>query len=231
MAPPRYAELRAKSCFSFLEGASHPEELVARASELGLAGLALADVNGLYGIVRGHAEAKRRGLPLVVIGEGPERKRLEARAASNVKLVGWQSDAAAASLIGRARAFVHAAEEDFGLVMAEAQTAGCPVIGYARGAAREIMIEGETGLLFQEQSVEGITEAVRRFEDQAARFKRDRAVENARRFGKQRFQQQFASMVEREWQAFAARRAVPEAAGPTEVAADIGSRLGETWKA
>src|SRR5512147_1711664 len=64
--PPRYAELRCKSCFSFLEGASHPEELVARGAELGLSALALTDVNGLYGIVRAHAEAKRRALPLVV---------------------------------------------------------------------------------------------------------------------------------------------------------------------
>jgi error-prone DNA polymerase len=64
--PPRYAELRCRSCFSFLAGASHPEELVARSAELGLSALALTDVNGLYGIVRAHAEAKRRGLPLVV---------------------------------------------------------------------------------------------------------------------------------------------------------------------
>ncbi|ACG73475.1 DNA polymerase III, alpha subunit [Anaeromyxobacter sp. K] len=66
---PRYAELRCKSCFSFLEGASHPEELVGRAAELGLSALALADVNGLYGIVRAHAEAKRQGLPLIVGAE------------------------------------------------------------------------------------------------------------------------------------------------------------------
>jgi error-prone DNA polymerase len=64
-----YAELRCRSCFSFLEGASHPEELVARAAELGLSALALTDVNGLYGIVRAHAEAKRRGFPLVVGAE------------------------------------------------------------------------------------------------------------------------------------------------------------------
>ena len=63
---PRYAELRCRSCFSFLEGASHPEELVARAAELGLSALALADVNGLHGIVRAHAEARRRAFPLVV---------------------------------------------------------------------------------------------------------------------------------------------------------------------
>jgi len=66
---PRYAELRCRSCFSFLAGASHPEELVARATELGLSALAVADRNGLYGVVRAHAEAKRRGLPLVVGAE------------------------------------------------------------------------------------------------------------------------------------------------------------------
>ena len=68
-APPRYAELRCRSCFSFLEGASHPEELVGQAAELGLSALALADVNGLHGIVRAHVEAKRLGLPLVVGAE------------------------------------------------------------------------------------------------------------------------------------------------------------------
>jgi error-prone DNA polymerase len=69
MPPPRYAELRCKSCFSFLRGASHPEELARTAAELGLSALALADVNGLYGAVRAHAEAKRQGLPLVVGAE------------------------------------------------------------------------------------------------------------------------------------------------------------------
>jgi error-prone DNA polymerase len=64
--PPRYAELRCKSCFSFLEGASHPEELVGRAAEVGLSAVALADAGGLYGIVRAHGEAKRRAFPLVV---------------------------------------------------------------------------------------------------------------------------------------------------------------------
>jgi error-prone DNA polymerase len=62
----RYAELRCKSNFSFLEGASHPEELVDRAADLGLEALALTDRNGLYGVVRAHARARKRGLPLIV---------------------------------------------------------------------------------------------------------------------------------------------------------------------
>ena len=69
MTSPRYAELRCRSCCSFLVGASQPEELVARAQELGLSALALTDVNGLYGVVKAHAEAKRRGLALVVGAE------------------------------------------------------------------------------------------------------------------------------------------------------------------
>ncbi len=146
------------------------------------------------------------GLPLVVIGEGPERPRLEALAASNVRLVGWQSDEAAASLVSRARALVHAAEEDFGLVMAEAQAGGCPVIGYAGGAAREIMVVGETGLLFQEQTVDSIIEAVNRFEQSPTHFAPLRAAENAQRFGKQRFHQQFSDMVRHQWEASGARR-------------------------
>ena len=142
------------------------------------------------------------GLPLMIIGEGPERHRLEALAGEKVKLVGWQSDDAAASLLGRAKALVHAAEEDFGLVMAEAQAAGCPVIGFSGGAAKEIMVEGETGLLFQSQTTDSIADAVQRFEKEAGNFRAERAVENARRFRKERFQQQFAEMVQRQWECF-----------------------------
>ena len=146
------------------------------------------------------------GLPLLVIGEGPERKRLERLAGSNVRFLGWQTDKSAAQIIEHAKALVHAAEEDFGLVMAEAQAAGCPVIGYASGAAREIMVEGETGLLFQHQTADSIAGAVERFEQTAATFKPEKAVENAQRFGKERFQEQFAQMVEREWETFLAAR-------------------------
>jgi error-prone DNA polymerase len=68
-APPRYAELRCRSCYSFLEGASHPEELVAQAADLGLSALALGDADGLYGVVKGWTEAKKRSFPLIVGAE------------------------------------------------------------------------------------------------------------------------------------------------------------------
>jgi glycosyltransferase involved in cell wall biosynthesis len=144
----------------------------------------------------------RLGLPLVVIGEGPERKRLEALAAPNIKLLGRQSDQAAAELVGRSRAFLHAAEEDFGLVMAEAQAAGCPVIAYGRGSSREIIIDGQTGLLFPEQTVESVMNAVQSFEQEAKSFSQTKTIKNAHRFSKGKFQTQFDQMVEKQWASF-----------------------------
>ena len=144
----------------------------------------------------------RLGLPLVVIGDGPERKRLEALAAANIKLLGRQSDQASAELVGRARALVHAAEEDFGLVMAEAQAAGCPVIAYGSGSAREIIIDGQTGLLFPEQTVESVMTAIKHFELEAKSFSPSKSVKNSHRFSKGRFQNQFDRMVERHWASF-----------------------------
>ncbi len=160
----------------------------------------------------------RLGLPLIVIGEGPERARLQSLAAANIKLVGWQSDEAAAEILSKGKALVHAAEEDFGLVMAEAQAAGCPIIGYAGGAAREIMLEGETGLLFPQQSVDSIAEAVRQFERNASHFRPENATANAQRFGKERFRNELAAMVTGQWSARSKRVAATSA----------GARIGVT---
>ena len=137
-----------------------------------------------------------------MIGEGPERKRLEALAAPNVKLVGWQSDQASAELVGRARALVHAAEEDFGLVMAEAQAAGCPVIAYGSGSAPEIILDGQTGLLFHEQTVESLMASVECFEKDSESSEPGKAIKNANRFSKGIFQEKFGRMVERRWASF-----------------------------
>src|SRR6202142_4043638 len=144
----------------------------------------------------------RLGLSLVVIGDGPERKKLEALSAPNVKLLGWQSDDASAELVGRARALVHAAEEDFGLVIAEAQAAGCPVIAYGGGSAGEIVQEGKTGLLFHEPTVESLIGTVQRFEKEANFDYRSKAIKNSHRFSKVKFQKQFSLMVERQWAGF-----------------------------
>ncbi len=148
----------------------------------------------------------RMNLPLTVIGDGPDRSKLMMLAAPNVAFLGALSNEAVAERLARARALVHVAEEDFGLVLAEAQAAGCPVIAYRGGAAPEIVVDGSTGVLFSAQTVESLTEAVQRFERAPKSFQPQDAIANACRFSKTRFQAQFAKMVEREWSSFVTER-------------------------
>ena len=137
----------------------------------------------------------RLGLPLKVIGDGPECNRLQRGAAPNVEFLGYQSEEAVAGLLGAGRGFVCAAEEDFGIAIVEAQAAGCPVIAYQAGGALETVIEGVTGLFFCEQSIASLSEAVRRFEDSVSCFHAEAMVENAQRFTKVRFKRSFADWI------------------------------------
>jgi glycosyltransferase involved in cell wall biosynthesis len=89
-------------------------------------------------------------LPLLVVGEGPERSRLERNARTNICFLGFQADVQVASLLNRARGYICACEEDFGISMVEAQAAGCPVIAYGQGGALEIIKVGQTGIFFSE---------------------------------------------------------------------------------
>lgn len=135
-------------------------------------------------------------IPLKVIGDGPQRKRLQTLAASNIEFLGYQSEEAVAQLLGGARGFVCAAEEDFGIAMVEAQAAGCPVIAYKGGGALETVIDGVTGLFFAEQTSVSLIEAVKRFEDISHCFRSQNLVENARKFSKARFTESFREFVE-----------------------------------
>ena len=130
-----------------------------------------------------------------VIGEGPERNSLQKRAGKNIQFLGYQSEEAVAYLLGNARGFVCAAEEDFGIAIVEAQAAGCPVIVYRGGGALETVIEGETGLFFAEQSAGSLIEAVQRFQDLHHCFRTDVMIDNAQTFSKARFQQLFQEFV------------------------------------
>ena len=141
-------------------------------------------------------------LPLVVVGDGPERRRVERLAGPSVHLLGRQSDATVRDLLERCRAFVFAAEEDFGIAPIEAQAAGAPVIAYDRGASAEWVVPGESGVLFSHQTVESLTEAIHRFDRQASDFDPDLVRLTTQRFSRQRFQREFAALVEREWLRF-----------------------------
>jgi glycosyltransferase involved in cell wall biosynthesis len=137
------------------------------------------------------------GLPLVIIGDGPQLPRLKDMAKPNVQLLGDQPDSRTAELIAGARGFVCAAEEDFGIAIVEAQAAGCPVIAYRQGGALESVIDGQTGLFFEHQSVDNLIDAITLFESRADSFCTDDIVKNAQRFGRNRFLKEFCQFVEK----------------------------------
>ncbi|MBZ7036483.1 glycosyltransferase family 4 protein, partial [Klebsiella variicola] len=105
---------------------------------------------------------------LVVIGDGPEMSKIKAKAAKNIEILGYQPDSIMQEHMQKAKAFVFAAEEDFGITPVEAQACGTPVIAFGKGGALETVIpygqESATGLFFQKQEVVGIVDAVNRFE-------------------------------------------------------------------
>jgi glycosyltransferase involved in cell wall biosynthesis len=138
----------------------------------------------------------RLGWPLVVIGDGKERRALEQRAGSNVRFLGRVSDDVVEAYLERARGFVFPGIEDFGIAPVEAMAAGVPVIALARGGALETVRNGSSGVLFREQSVDALVEALERF----ARIEFDSAwiSRYAERFCEERFK--------REWMALLAHR-------------------------
>ena len=130
---------------------------------------------------------RRSGLPLWIAGSGQEAERVRRDVPPNVKLLGQVPDAELPALYRNARALVFPGEEDFGLTPLEAQAAGRPVIALARGGALET-VTSETGILFAEQSVAGIEEALQRFEAFEPHFLPARARAHASAFTKKRFQ-------------------------------------------
>jgi glycosyltransferase involved in cell wall biosynthesis len=138
---------------------------------------------------------------LVVVGDGPGMKKLKALAKPNVELIGYQPFRAMRELMQKARAFVFAAEEDFGITPVEAQACGTPVIAYGKGGALETIVElgatePATGLFFERQEPESIIEAVRLFERQRDLIEPKHCRANALRFSNERFCDQFSSFVE-----------------------------------
>ena len=142
------------------------------------------------------------GLPLVVIGDGDQRAQIEKTACPNIQFLGYQSDDMVVDYMERCKAFIYPAEEDFGITLVEAQAAGAPAIAYGRGGATETVIPGKTGLLFAQQTVESLVQAVREFERSPLSTPAAVMRQHAERFSEQRFRQAFRELVEAEWQQF-----------------------------
>jgi lipopolysaccharide/colanic/teichoic acid biosynthesis glycosyltransferase/glycosyltransferase involved in cell wall biosynthesis len=139
-----------------------------------------------------HGRAER----LVVVGEGPERGRLERLVGPNTTLLPRVDESELAALFGRCRALLHTGIDDFGMVMVEALAAGKPVLACAEGGALDIVRDDETGLLIRSPTVEAVREAIDRFERRAEPFDPIALRRFAKRFDREHFERRFAQAVE-----------------------------------
>lgn len=143
---------------------------------------------------------------LVIIGDGPEMKKVSSVSGPNVEILGYQPFQVLRDHMQRAKAFVFAAVEDFGIMPVEAQACGTPVIAFGRGGALEtvqdLSNDQPTGLFFDVQSVDSLVDAVRRFEQNQSRLIPASVRDHALKFGAQRFRREFADLVTREMESF-----------------------------
>jgi glycosyltransferase involved in cell wall biosynthesis len=150
-------------------------------------------------IVRAFTEM---GKPLVVVGAGPDMAKIKAIAGPNVRLLGYQDDASVFDWVGRAKAFLFAADEDFGISPLEANACGTPVIFYGKGGLLETIPQPGCGISFPEQTTSAVKAAVERFEAQAGTFDPAAMRRNAERFSRERFEREIREFVDRSWAGF-----------------------------
>ena len=142
------------------------------------------------------AACARLGLTLKVAGDGRALEAVRARApraAAPIEFLGRVGDRDRDELLSGARALLFPGEEDFGIVPVEAQAAGVPVVAYGVGGAAETVLDGRTGVLFAEQTVDGLAGAIERLEGLAVDEADTRA--NAARFGRERFRSEMAAVI------------------------------------
>ena len=134
-------------------------------------------------------------LKLIVSGDGPELNNLKEMATDNVQFVGFVEKPQLIEYIQKAKAFILAAEEDFGITSIEAQSCGTPVIAYKKGGYLETVIENKTGVFFEEQTPKSIAQAVADFESKKLTFTKEDFMKNVQRFSIERFKVEFNSFI------------------------------------
>jgi len=137
---------------------------------------------------------------LIVSGDGPDFQKIKKIAKDNIELLGFVDSSSLKGYMENAKAFVFAAEEDFGITPVEAQACGTPVIGYGKGGLVETVQDGKTGVLFSRQSEKSIIDATNHFE--TLKFSSDYITEHARSFSKERFEREIKALVEDKYDRF-----------------------------
>jgi len=147
------------------------------------------------------AACTRLGKSLIVIGTGPDKRRLQRMAGPTVEFIDcYLTDKALVEYYLNCRAFLYAGDEDFGIVAAEAQSVGKPVIAYAKSGIAEIVEDGKTGILFTLQTEKDLERAMMRFE--SMKIQSSVCRKNAVRFDKKFFGKRIKEFVEKEYRGF-----------------------------
>ena len=133
---------------------------------------------------------------LIVIGDGPDFAKINKIAGPNVSMLGYQSFDSLKKYLSTARAFIFAAEEDFGILPVEAQACGTPVIAFQKGGLTETVVANETGIFFTKQDTESIIVSVNVFEKSAQNFDPVKIAAHAKRFSTERFRTEFSSFIQ-----------------------------------
>ncbi|NLP58828.1 glycosyltransferase family 4 protein [Lutibacter sp. B1] len=143
-------------------------------------------------IVEAFNKNKKR---LVIVGSGSMLTKLKKKASSNIEFTGFLDKSQVYEKISKAKAFIYAGVEDFGISLVEAQACGTPVIAYDKAGAKEIVIDGKTGVLFKEQTANCINSSIDKFENNPKPFSSNEARENSLRFSKDRFKKEISDFV------------------------------------
>lgn len=139
---------------------------------------------------------------LILTGSGTEESKIQKLLKPNIEFRKEADFQTFKALMANAKAFVFAAEEDFGITMAEAVSCGTPVIAFGKGGSAEIVQNGKSGFLFQKQSVQSIIDCVNLFEKQGVAFSPAEIRQSAVRFSVSNFRKNIVRVVSEKWQAF-----------------------------
>ncbi|WP_413507627.1 glycosyltransferase family 4 protein [Serratia proteamaculans] len=143
---------------------------------------------------------------LIVIGDGSEIEKIKSKASKNVEVLGYQSNEVMQSYMERAKAFVFAAEEDFGITPVEAQACGTPVIAFGKGGSLETVrpygVPRPTGILFEEQTPKSIQDAVHKFESIQDELLPENCRDHAVKFSCERFREEMSTYISTKWSEF-----------------------------
>jgi len=141
-------------------------------------------------------------LPLYIIGEGSDRKRLEGLAGETIKFLGWKSDKDRNKYLSECKAFVFPGEDDFGLAPVEAMAAGRPVIAYGSGGATETVVAGVTGEFFNNLMTDDLAAAVKKIQNNNSKYSSEACKGQAKKFSTEIFIQTFKKFVQQAYNKF-----------------------------